>query len=369
MTDTRNFGAACAPLIAAGLDPKWLLPAAPLDATLASRSKVKAGNLPKVQGLYNPSSGAWSGRHSAYDGGQPALSWGRAPEKIEAEGEWPTDSIHVVGHEAVLFDVDVADAEGAELAMQALAEILGADRVRAAPRRVRPNAPHRTSLVFAPAEPGSVPPSYTDFLRPGAREDDDGERLEWRGARTYWVCGGSMHPSGVRFEFQDSRGRSWAPGDGPLDWKRTDLPTVTMEETWAVLERMRELVEARGWTNVAGRRERTRAAGGGAGRVVPSEIDPMVPIELLEEAIAAIPNSSEYEDALAELASLRFMYGNQGKPIPEVVADWVQRRLTDSSDWLAEDKWGSFDAGVAPSPGAFMKIVQVRADPELADRL
>lgn len=374
MTDTRNFGAACAPLIAAGLDPKWLLPAAPLDATLASRSKVKAGNLPKVQGLYNPTSGAWSGRHSAYDGGQPALSWGRAPEKIEAEGEWPTDSIHVVGHEAVLFDVDVADPEGAEVAMQAIVETLGADRVRKAPRRVRPNAPHRTSLVFAASEPGAVPSSSMAFTRsPGAAER---ELIEWRGAQTYWVCGGSMHPSGVRFEFLDSRGRPWAPGDGPLDWKRTDLPAVTAEETWAVLERMQVLVEARGWTNDAARGGRSLAgsassasAGGGGTRVRYDKHDPVVSPELFGRVLAEIECDREtmggHDYAISVYASFYAALGSAFTEARPDIEAWGAGYDGDEN-WLATVLDNIAADGVEATAGGFAHWVKEQGSPELA---
>lgn len=359
MTEKRSatFGAACEPLVRAGCDPKWLLPPIPADATLASGSQVKKAQLGKVQGSYLQFQQAWAGRTKRYDQGRSTLFEGRGQEWITSEHNWPTDGVLIIGHELVLFDIDARSQEAADLILQALGEVVGEERMRLAPRRVRMNAPHRLSPVFRAAEPGTIACmqlNYSPSGTPGAREG-----VEWRGAGGYWVAGGSMHPTGMRFEWRASDGRPCPPGDGNNGtWRLADVPLIRSDEAEAALEHARKLLISAGYD----------PHGRGVGGVKTSNVDridvssrtPRISRDLFLEVLSALECSPElfegHDHAVKIYASMRAVLGALGEELSSDVVAWGTTYDGDQ-DWV-ETTWANTARGVNVGEQTFINWVE-----------
>jgi hypothetical protein len=369
MTEMINFRAACAPLIAAGHDEAFVIPGIPPGATLSPASKVKPEKIGKVQGAYNAATGLWMGRTSGYDQGRPAKTFGRTAEQVEAEAHFPTRSVLIVGQLVNVYDVDGKDQAFHDLAMQALNDVLGPDIVARAPRRVRDDARHRASPIFAAEVPGSVGCSNVRVRRLGADPAEKPEQVEVIGRGGYFVAPGSPHPDGFDFHMEDNLGRRIRFGGIPGDIRITDLPVVTAAQWEAVLKRFAELAPAADYAVVTA----GAASSGSVGsKLRHDQRAPVVTPELFRRVLAEIECDSEtmapHNQATGVYASFYAALGSGFAEIRPDIEDWGAEY--DGNRAWVEDLLDNIAAdGVTVTAGGLANWVKQHGSPELAEEV
>jgi putative DNA primase/helicase len=236
-------------LFAAGA--RDLHPVIPPGATLSSKSRIKLDQVGKIPGLRN-GRGKWHG-----------YNWREAQPATQAALTcWLRDWNASIGLRARNFpgvDIDVLDPELAAAIQQLAFDTLG-------PAPVRVGNPPKALLPYRLAgEP------FTKIVLDLSKNGAPVGKIEVLGDGQQYVVEG-IHPKTQR----------------PYTWDRepTSLTPVTREKIEAFLDALRTTLKARGYTVLGEERRRSRGTN--------TEPDRAPSLELVREAVRAIPNEDQY---------------------------------------------------------------------------
>ena len=264
--------------------------------------------------------------------------------------DWPTDGVCVLGRACVGLDVD-AEAERIIDLVRMAVPGLQWERGREGSGRLL--FPFRCDAPFKPWRP-------IVFLLPTDPDTAEPHKIELNAWGKQWLATG-RHPKGGRYVWRDQVGDCAAP---PF----AELPPIDEAEAGEIRVRLVIRLRAMGVRFVDGSDEPGRASGAGNDRVETDDLDPTLPLELVERILAEIPDTREtvggWDEAIPLLASMRYVLGREGRALPEAVEAWACGFEGSGPEWI-EARWTSFDGGVEARAGTFLEWVREHGSPEL----
>jgi hypothetical protein len=269
------------------------------------------------------------------------------PTTWEDMQAWPTDGVCVLGRDYVGLDVDSESPALFDLVTAAVPG-LAWHRARGGSRRVL--FPFRATEVVTSWRP-------ILFVMP----DSDAEQaIELNANGKQWLAAGT-HPSGERYAWVDSVGPS--PTPPPIG----ELPELGQVEADEIRVRLVIRLRAAGARFLKDSDQAEATHAGSGERVLTDDLEPTLPIEMIERILEAIPDTREtvggWDEAVKLLASMRYVLGREGAFLPEAVEAWACAFEDSGPEWI-EARWRSFDGGVEAQRGTFLEWVRQHG-PEL----
>lgn len=137
---TVNFGKAASKFTDAGIKGKYLLPIAPVGATIGKNAIISDKVLGKAPGRYNSDRDQWSGLGGSY------VVTGLTRAEFESFADWPTPNVGVIGRAFPGIDSDAETPAARALVEKSISAAFGAGAFYA--ERIRGKG-HRRLYAFA----------------------------------------------------------------------------------------------------------------------------------------------------------------------------------------------------------------------------
>lgn len=269
---------------------------------------------------------------------------------------WPTSTICCRGSVVPALDID-SDAGAVHAVVRDLLRSLGCRVERRRDGSGRFLVPFRAAAALARWPP-------IRFQLPGDDPKAKPHAIELNADGQQWVgCG--RHPEGGDYWWHIENVGRLPAGAAPRFENLAFADDSWLDELRRKLVEMLEAIGAKFVEN-----SKTKRRGGGDGtRADPDTLKPHLSTATLARVLAAIPNDREHVggwDEIVELLSaVRAILGKDGREPPDCLADWIESFPEGTQDDFLDARWRSFDDGVSPHFGRFIKWVRNWA-PELA---
>lgn len=321
---TPNYGDAVKKFARAGILPRWLLPIAPVNATIGKKAVLSEAVLGKAPGRYHERSDTWSGLGGHF------VANGVSKQDYEEFCPWPTPNVGVLGRAFPGIDSDAVNDDARRLVEDALDDAFGRNAIYA--ERLRGTGPRRL-YAFRCVDPKD--PLYHVRTRHLTYEyAGETHKLDVIGHGGQYLITGT-HPSGDLYKWRDGY---------ELDALAPDLTEIDNADIERFLEAFTEILEHNG-----GQIVRASGGHGTADDIDIRDLEPVMSIETVLDGLKEIPNTSDAflhrDDFVSALAAIRAALGKESLN-PKVV-DEIWAWATEDQEWCDDayfDKiWKSLD--------------------------
>ncbi|MFH6781149.1 MULTISPECIES: DUF5906 domain-containing protein [Methylobacterium] len=330
---TPNFGEASKRFRDAGMDARWLLPIAPVDAMISANGLLEEKSLGKAPGRYNPKTRDWTGL------GGTVTRDGLSSGDIKAAASWPTPNVGICGAYLPGIDSDAMSPEARRLVDRALIRAFGDDAQYAVRRR----GDNDRALYAFQGPPADQPENAvkTRFIKYRLAGDDPSAKphgLDIIGFGNQYVAAG-IHPDGDLYDWE-------------ADWhvatllERGTLEPLDNKGVGAFLEVFTEELKAAGGEIL----HASKAGGGDVAEQDYSDLDPVMPVDAILEGLDRMPNSDRNrfpfrDDFVQAVAAIRAALGSEAEAHEDDIREWACQ----DEDWCSPeyfDKvWNSLSRG------------------------
>lgn len=307
---TPNFGEASKRFRDAGMDARWLLPIAPVDAKISANGLLEEKSLGKAPGRYNSKHDDWTGL------GGVAVKDGLSSWDLKSAVSWPTPNVGICGAYLPGIDCDAASPEFRRLVEDALDEAFGPKACYGT--RIRGDNDRR---LYAFRGPGldSEDRVKTVFLKirlPSDAPEAPPHGLDIIGFGNQYVAAG-VHPSGDLYDWEGEWHVATLFEDGILE-------RVTNTDIERFLEIFAEKVEEAGGQIIRG----SHANKGVAEERDHSSEPPVMPVDAILDGLNRLPNSDRdrfpmRDDFVQAVAAIRAALGGEAEAHEDDVRDWA----------------------------------------------
>ncbi len=328
---TPNFGEASRRFCDVGINPHFLLPIAPVNATISAKGLLEEKSLGKAPGRYNPKTRDWTGL------GGTVVRDGLSTADVRAASSWPTPNVGICGALCPAIDCDAESPEFRRLVEDALDEAFG-PRARYATRIRGEN--DRRLWAFRGPDLDSGDRIKTAFLKVRMPGDDPGAKphgLDIIGFGNQYVAAGT-HPSGDLYGWDPEWDIAALFGSGELE-----------KASNAKFQRFLEIVIAK--VEAAG----GKVIRGSAGGADIEERDysgepPVMPVDAILEGLHRMPNSDRErfplrDDFVQVVAAARAALGSEAEAHEDDIREWACADPEWCSPEYFDKVWNSLSHG------------------------
>ncbi|MCZ8106774.1 MAG: virulence-associated E family protein [Burkholderiales bacterium] len=262
---------------------------------------------------------------------------------------WPTSTICCRGSVVPALDID----SDAEIVHSVVRDLLRSHGCRVERRR---DGSGRFLVPFRGAAPLTRWPPIRFYL-PGDDPKAKAHAIELNAHGQQWVAGG-MHPEKGAYWWHNEIVGRLPTGAVPRFDDLTSADDRWLDE---LRKKVVEMLEAIG-AKIVENSKTARKGVGDVTRVDPNTIKPHLSTATLERVLEAIPNDREHvggwDEIVELLAAVRAILGTDGKEPPDRLVEWIESFPEGTQDGFLDARWRSFDDGVSPHFGRFIKWVK-----------